>query len=100
MGGAFWCSWDAWRWFSLEAGLSLDTAVQAKADAWHDANQAGWWWPNGQFVIAVDRPTEIHLEQIKPQGWGSHQLHREDGPAIAWGDEWALHFEHGRRVKR
>jgi hypothetical protein len=31
----------------------------------------------------------------QPRGWGSHRLHAENGPAIAWPDGWGLYVDHG-----
>ena len=48
--------------------------------------------------MVCDRPSEIHLEQVRPRGWNSHQLHNENGPAIAWRDGWAIYSVHGVRI--
>jgi hypothetical protein len=89
----------AWRSFFLEiCGLDLGDEITGKAAAYRDANGAGWWWPHTDFVVVSERQTELHREQVGPTGWGSHRLHREDGPAIRWGDEWELHFWHGTQV--
>ena len=47
--------------------------------------------------MVVERPREIHLEQVGPTGWGSHRLHNETGPSIAW-DGYELHHWHGTQV--
>ena len=66
--------------------------------AYEQASTAGWWWPFRDFVMVSERPVELHLEQVGPMGWGSHRLHREDGPAISWSDGYALYYWHGTRV--
>jgi hypothetical protein len=96
LGGQHWAAWNAWRDYFRVIGLQLDK--WALFDAWNAANLAGWWWPHRQFVIIAERPTELHREQVAPPGWGSHRLHSPDGPAIRWGNEWALWFWHGTRV--
>lgn len=64
---------------------------------------ACWWWPHRRFVMVSERPLEIHREladPARPRGWGSHRLHRDDGPAVAWPDGWGVWSIHGRRVTR
>ena len=48
--------------------------------------------------MVSERPTRLHLERIGPIGWGSHRLHCENGPAIAWADGYAIYSWHGTRV--
>jgi hypothetical protein len=47
--------------------------------------------------MVSERPTAIHREQVGPRGWGSHRLHNESGPALAF-DGWAIYAIHGVRV--
>jgi hypothetical protein len=100
LGGQWWAGWLAWRGFFRHIGLELSGDMWGRHQAYLDANRAGWWWPHRKFVIASDRPTVLHREQVAPTGWGSHRLHCSTGPAIAWGDEWALWFWHGVNVPR
>ena len=61
---------------------------------------ACWWWPHRDFVMVSERPSVIRRElvdQSRPRGWGSHRLHCEDGPAVAW-DGWGVYAWHGVRV--
>lgn len=98
IGGQAWVSWIAWRsYFRDVADLDLDGDTWDRHAAYEAANQAGWWWPHRQFVIVSERPQQVHTERVGERGWGSHQLHREDGPAISWGG-WGLSFWHGVRV--
>ena len=91
-----WWSWHAWRAACVEiVGVPR---VQHLVDALRDANGAGWWWPHREFVIVSDRPDVIHRERVAADGWGSHRLHCATGPAIAWGDEWAIWSWHGTTV--
>lgn len=48
--------------------------------------------------MVCESPTEIHREQVRPTGWGSHRLHREDGPAVRFNDGWGVYAWHGVRV--
>jgi hypothetical protein len=50
------------------------------------------------FVMVVDTPAVINVERVAPQGWGSHRLHCEAGPAVAWADGWCVYSWHGVRV--
>jgi hypothetical protein len=38
------------------------------------------------------------VDPTRPRGWGSHRLHRDDGPAIVWPDGWGVWSWHGTRV--
>lgn len=91
-----WWSWDARSHFCVDV-LGV-TNKQTHTAAHRAASGAGYWWPHRQFVIVADRPTSITRERIGPDGWGSHQLHNDTGPAIAWGDEWAVWSWHGINV--
>jgi hypothetical protein len=92
--------WQAfYSFFREHCDLELPGDLNERSRAYEDsAKYAGWWWPHKQFTMVCDRPAVLHLEQVAPRGWGSHRLHCEDGPAIAWRDGYALHFWHGVRV--
>ena len=98
LGGQWWAYWRAWRATFRRLGLELPNDMWGRFQAEADASGAGWWWPHRRFVIVADRPTFIHRERVGPPGWNSHRMHREDGPAIAWGSQWALWFWHGVNV--
>ena len=100
LGGQWWVSWQAWTSFFRDVcGLQLPGDLWDRDRAYADAqSSAGWWYPHRDFVMVCDRPATLHLEQTGPAGWGSHRLHCEDGPAIAWRDGWGLHFWHGVHV--
>lgn len=79
-------------------GLELPGDIGARAKAYQDsASSACYWWPNSRFLMVSERPKEIHTIQVQPRGWGSHVLHNEDGPAIAW-ETWGLYAIRGVRV--
>ncbi len=100
LGGQWWVNWQAYTSFFRDVcHLELPGDLWDRDRAYSDAqSSAGWWWPHRQFTMVCDRPREIHLERVGPDGWGSHRLHREDGPAISWRDGWSLHYWHGTRV--
>lgn len=85
-GGTIWSGWyhGYSNFFRDIVDLNLSDGIWARSRAWDDANQASWWWPFRDFVLICDVPQAIHVERIGPDGWGSHQAHREDGPAIVW----------------
>lgn len=98
--GNLWTYWQARNsFFRDHCHLELDGDMWDRARAYEDtAKAAGWWWPHREFVMVCDRPAVLHLEQVGPRGWGSHRMHCETGPAIAWRDGYALHYWHGVRV--
>lgn len=102
LGGRWWLSWQAYTSFFRDVvGLELDGDLWERDRAYALAQQSvGWWWPHTAFVIASNAPTMIHREQVRESGWGSHRLHRADGPAIAWRDGWELYFWHGVQVTK
>jgi len=84
--------------------------LQLEGDLWGRARAyegtlraASWWWPHRHFVMVSERPTVIERELVnaaRPRGWGSHRLHCETGPAIAWPDGWGLWYWHGVPVSQ
>lgn len=99
LGGSWWLSWQAFEgYFRQVCNLTLGKELDSAADAYARAQMAsGWWWPYSTFVVACEHPTKIMLEEIGPQGWGSHRLHCSSGPAIEW-KNWSLYFWHGVEV--
>lgn len=96
--GAGWAAYLSW--FRVHAADILDVPADTwdRCQAWEDVSAtAGWWWPTRRYVVVCDRPTAVHLEQVGPPEWGSHRLHRADGPALCW-PGWELHYWHGVRV--
>jgi len=92
-GGSDWSAWPAFlSFFRHIAGLNLpeyerwrhyeDAAIHGASRIMHT-----------RFWVVSDRHTEVHVD---PQ----RRLHREDGPARAWGDGWAVWYWHGVRVPR
>ena len=98
LGGQWWCAWQSWSsYFRDVCHLDLPGDLWDRDRAYAAAQSAGWWWPHRRFVMVSERPRELHLERVRPDGWGSHRLHNATGPSIAW-DGWALHHWHGLAV--
>lgn len=100
LGGRHWADW--WQsyiaFFRDIVELQLTGETWDRSRAYEDGQSAGWWWPFRDFVMVCDVPTTLHVEQVRPTGWGSHRLHCADGPAVAWADGWGVHSWHGTRV--
>ena len=95
-GRLYWGS--AWvSFFRDHCDLELDGDLWDRSRAYEKAQSAGWWWPHRNFVMVTERPKFVRREQVRPRGWGSHRLHCEDGPAIAW-EGYELYFWHGLQV--
>ena len=101
-GGNMWVGWTAWRSFFIHLGLELPPHIIALSDAWEKVSTAGWWWPTRDFIMVTELPSAIHRERVGPDGWRSHRLHNEDGPAVSWGPVanplWAIWVWHGVQV--
>ncbi|MFG2639917.1 DUF6745 domain-containing protein [Streptomyces sp. NPDC048370] len=55
------------------------------------AENAGWWWPYEKAAVVCERPVELHRDE-------AGRLDRGDGPALAFGDGFALHAWRGMAV--
>ncbi|KAF0650419.1 hypothetical protein K701_07565 [Streptomyces fradiae ATCC 10745 = DSM 40063] len=55
------------------------------------ARSAGWWWPYERLAVVCERPVELHRDE-------AGRLDRGDGPALAYGDGFALHAWRGMPV--
>jgi hypothetical protein len=100
---------SGWYWGGAWTSFFRDVCrLELKGDLWDRARayegtmeSACWWWPHRRFVMVCERPLEIHRELTNPgveRGWGSHRLHRDDGPAVVWPDGWGVWAIHGVRV--
>jgi len=101
--GGYWSYTGPWwesyvGYFRDIAELELPGDLWDRSRALEDADSAGWWWPFREFVMVCDVPTTMLLERVGPQGWNSHRLHCETGPAIAWSDGFGLYYWHGVKV--
>jgi hypothetical protein len=103
-GGQLWVSgyyWGgAWTSFFREVcDLELSGDLWDRARAYEATMESAcYWWPHRDFVMVCERPLEIHREQVGERGRGSHRLHREDGPAVAFRDGWGVYSWHGTQV--
>ncbi|WP_394328991.1 DUF6745 domain-containing protein, partial [Mycobacterium avium] len=96
-GGRQWC----WRpafiaYFRDVVELQLDSDIWDRSRAYQDAESAGYWWPNRDFVMVCDTPAVLHVEAAA----GQHRMHCETGPSVAWSDGWGLYTWHGTSVPR
>jgi len=104
IGGQFWVG--GWYWGPAFTSFFREVCdLELKGDLWDrgrafedTAESACYWWPHRDFIMVCERPQEIHREQVQPRGWGSHRLHREDGPAVRFADGWGVYSWHGVRV--
>ncbi|MEE1734170.1 hypothetical protein PUR33_36725 [Streptomyces sp. BE282] len=55
------------------------------------ARNAGWWWPYERAVVISERPEVLHRDE-------AGRLDHGEGPALAYGDGFALHAWHGMPV--
>jgi hypothetical protein len=83
-------------------GLRLPDDLWERSRAYETTFQcACWWYPHRDFLMACERPREIHLE-TPDWRWFQElplsQLHRSAGPAVSWPDGWSVHAVHGRRL--
>jgi len=98
-GGRHWPGWNAFfAYFRDVVELQLDGDTWERSRAYEDAMSAGWWWPNRDFVMVCEPPVEVHVERVGPNGWRSHRMHCETGPAVRWSDGWGVYTWHGTDV--
>ncbi|WP_103534604.1 DUF6745 domain-containing protein [Streptomyces sp. SM11] len=55
------------------------------------ARSAGWWWPYENAVVISERPDVLHRDE-------AGRLDHGEGPALAYGDGFALHAWRGMPV--
>ncbi|MEU5555157.1 DUF6745 domain-containing protein [Streptomyces globisporus] len=55
------------------------------------ARNAGWWWPYEKAVVITERPDFLHRDE-------AGRLDHGEGPALAYGDGFALHAWRGMPV--
>lgn len=109
IGGQFWAG--GWWWGPAHTSYFRDVCqLELPGDTWERARayeatveSACWWFPHRRFVMVCERPSYIRREltdPARPRGQGSHRLHCEDGPAVAWPDGWGVWSIHGVGVPR
>lgn len=83
-------------------GLELDDDLWARAQVMETLSKSvAWWYPHRDFVLACERPLVVHRVRdpwSRPRGRGSHRLHCDTGPALAWADGWGVHALNGQLV--
>jgi hypothetical protein len=73
-------------------GLELPEERAKKQRAYRKAQSSGnWWYPQTDFAILVNRPSEIHRDE-------RNRLHHESKMAIRYRDNWGFYCWHGVRV--
>jgi hypothetical protein len=98
LGGAWWGQWDspwvAWWTSGKTVGASYPEHLELGRSGWEKiARSCGWWWPFEGAVVLTDRPSVIARDH-------EGELHRTDGPALAYRDGYGLWAIHGVRVKQ
>jgi len=90
LGGALWPWWPSYESFMREVcGLRLPDDLSERAAAYASTSEnAGYWWPNRNFIMACERPVAIRRDT-------EGRLHNESGKSIEWPDGWGLHSWHG-----
>ena len=84
--------WLAWGKFAANIGVRLKPKTAAHLDIMERiSTQCEWWWPYENIVIASERPTTVRFDDQR-------RLHRENGPAVEYGDGYAVWSWHGVRV--
>ena len=96
--GAHEAYWTQWYRAAHAIGVPFKDEDLQRLTEYEVTVQHGLWaWPFKNGVVVCDRPTELHMEE-SPIGSGQHRLHRTDGPALLFGDGFAIHAWHGVRV--
>ena len=83
--------WVAWWAFARHIGVRLTEPQDRWLTAMESMCGTGWWWPFEGTVVLTERPAAHHFD-------GEQRLHNVGGPAIEFGDGWAVHALHGVRV--
>ncbi len=97
LGGQFWVGYG-WYWgtafsnfFFDVCGLKLSQDIMERAEAYRKVCESvNYIWPNSDFIIVCERPTEIHRNSLG-------RLHNENGMAIKYPDGWGLYLLNGVR---
>ena len=72
---------------------------QRELDLWAAlARSTSWWWPGEGLCVMAERPVAVHTEPLAGSHHGELRLHRDDGPAVAFGDGYGIHVLHGTPV--
>ena len=91
-GGQLWAGWVAYMTFLRDV---LGYQDETLADfAYEEAlvNSAGWVWLGEGICTLSNRMAEIHNDD-------QDRLHNDNGPAVAWRDNWSIHCLGGVTVE-
>lgn len=81
--------WLGFNAFLVEVlGLEWEGDIKPHVEM---ARHAGWWMPFPDLLILCERHNVLKRD-------AENNLHCEDGPAVAWPDDWKLYFWHGTHV--
>lgn len=98
---------STWFWGSQEVywiaryqtarllGVAFKPEDVERLDEYSEIQHMGWAWPHENGCVVMDRPTVCRMEEATPTRW---RLHCADGPALAYGDGYALYAWHGVRM--
>lgn len=87
-------NWVANYQFFLKIGVTLNDDTARLFDYITTITKSSFWiWMYHELVVCCERPSQLHLDDETPA-----QLHNENGPAIAFRDDWAIYAIHGVRV--
>ncbi|MBB4932639.1 hypothetical protein F4561_003459 [Lipingzhangella halophila] len=88
--------YDTWCRLGL---ATLPAAAGHQLGLWAElARCCGWWWPGEEVCVLAERPRAVHHEPLPHAPNGQIRLHRDAGPAVEFGDGWAVHVLHGTPV--
>ncbi|RNL87694.1 hypothetical protein EFW17_02100 [Halostreptopolyspora alba] len=88
--------YDTWRRLGM---LPVSADRGRRLDLWASlARSCGWWWPGEEVCVVAERPLAVHHEPLPHAPNGQLRLHRDDGPAVVFGDGWGVHVLHGTPV--
>jgi len=95
LGQAWWGQHESY-WIAFYAfcrdvvGVKYDDQRSRQLDMWRDiARSCCWWWCYENYVVLSERPTVCRMTEQEGRP------HCEDGPALAFGDGYALYRWHG-----
>ena len=103
MGGQWWISWQVFAdFYEKELGGKLEGEEWEKDKAYGKLQRdISFWWPHADFLIAVDRPEEVHVRpRNASEEWGPQVLDNREGPVIKFRNGWSLWRIDGFSVPR
>lgn len=84
--------WIPFYEFCGMIGVEYEESDVEKLKLWRKiADAAGWWFPCHNVCFISERPTICQLDEAR-------ELHNDEGPALMFGDGWAVWQIHGNAV--